>query len=512
MVDGKEKFLPDKCLGCDANVVTSLFRCPFCNKGYPLCSNCRLRHTCQGCKQTVTKEEVTTKDVDTTIEYSTWADPWTVHISYGFQGQPLPCGFQGRSPYDYNVYVASELPQREPVSHYLCERLEKWYDCVQLVYDQRENRETKSLKLYGMVAGAIPPDLRGDMFWSILNDVMQNVDTLAFEIRPDMENPSPGCIAIQKTLVLAPIPQKLNIISILHKDAKRLLYHESGCFVVSQILQEALSTQEKSNDVLEVAHNFMVEAHTTVTKEGVKQNLLKSMRQAHANHAFKMWIKLLSQSKQMAHGKQLEMIWDVLEKNSMKMLINRQGIRSAIALLEHFLVRMPCKTEAIMKHMTDDQSQLDALIRDEYANHAVQIIVEYKPEEISTCVWFNFLAHATHPHANYVLQACISSPACIHWLTSFADAFMEHEAEIKKYFGHASFRNESGSKKKADGYEILKKCLLTALRFRGFSRKADALEMNKLEKERKWHYYGKQWWKDKEDPWSNWNRDGKRWQ
>ena len=101
------------------------------------------------------------------------------------------------------------------------------------------------------------------------------------------------------------------------------------------------------------------------------------------------------------------------------------------ALLEHFLQTDSGKVQPILETLVECHTKLDGLIRHQYANHTIQVIIDHKPEDVSRVVCDNFQDYASHQYANYVVQKCITTPACRDWLLEFARAFIDHKNTIE---------------------------------------------------------------------------------
>ena len=77
----------------------------------------------------------------------------------------------------------------------------------------------------------------------LFDEVLTNCVPLALAKHDDRRNRQPsypvlGAQIVQKFLVVSAPEQKMQIVNMLKTEATSLLWHESGCFVVCQILRE----------------------------------------------------------------------------------------------------------------------------------------------------------------------------------------------------------------------------------------------------------------------------------
>ena len=328
-------------------------------------------------------------------------------------------------------YFISHLPRPVSISDKLAQRLMVFDDFLQNVSDRRRGRESRVLKIYERVPGATPSGIRQSDFPDLFHTVLQLAEELALEARLDKHTPSRGSVVVQKTLVLSQAHEKKQIIQRLLRSASRLIYHDSGCFVASQIMQEALISTPGPESVVEAAYNFMRKAHAGTSDRDYQDKLFYSMQHVHANHAFKMWVQLLAASTQLMETQELDTILDVVKDKTLDLVMNCQGVRSVNVLLEHFIRTDEGKVQSILDGLVEDDVKLDGLIRHEFANHSIQAIIECKPENIARVVCQNLSEYASHKYANYVLQQCIAKSACGHWVEKFTKAYIDHKDAIE---------------------------------------------------------------------------------
>ena len=141
---------------------------------------------------------------------------------------------------------------------------------------------------------------------------------------------------------------------------------------------------------------------------------------------------MLTRSPLLTETDVLDAILDVVKNNTLDLVMDCQGVRSVNVLLEHFLGNKQDKVNPILNTLVEDEVKLDGLIRHEFANHTIQVLIDHKPENISRVVWKNFPEYALHEYANYVVQKCIASPACGNWSLRFAQTFIEHREMLER--------------------------------------------------------------------------------
>lgn len=336
----------------------------------------------------------------------------------------------------------------------LARRHAEWLDRfakshLERIPDSRPGRQTKPLKLWRTKLApmamrspeaAKPPELPLDF----LSDLYANVCDLALEPRESWEdrqgtldrkerNPSLGADVVQKMLALATSEQKCALIYLLTSEAKKLLHHDSGCFVVSQLLREGI---DGDASVGLAAVGFMAAAHECERPEVYEANLLVSMTHTHANHSLKMWVQLLALLEKSHKGPEvsgpLQAMLAVVHDNAIDLVEDCQGVRTVNGLLEQFGTDDAGKVKPILEKLVGNKAMLDELIKDEFANFAINIAVDLEPDRISQAVRDNFRPYSTHEYANYVVQKCISSSACENHLPFFAEAFHRNRDRILK--------------------------------------------------------------------------------
>ena len=158
----------------------------------------------------------------------------------------------------------------------LARKLIYWLDTnvyFEQIPDTRLGRETKLLKLWRVVKESGQSELPAYLFQEMLQDVV----LLALEDRSEKDRrekmPSLGSKVVQKCLALAGPSEKEQIITRLNSGARRLLYHDSGCFVVSQVLQEGSASPDES--IVAAAINFMAAAHKAEQAASYRDNSCK---------------------------------------------------------------------------------------------------------------------------------------------------------------------------------------------------------------------------------------------
>ena len=256
----------------------------------------------------------------------------------------------------------------------------------------------------------------------------------------------PGSQVLQRMLVLSDYPAQLAIVNQLIPYAKLVLYHESGCFVVSQILQEALS----ADCLTRAAHNFMLCAHEWTGDAWQKKfhdNLYRSMTDMHANHSFQMWLPLLSRlsglpdvaASSFCHFSDLrDVLWasisEVTRANAATLSMHQAGVRTLNTMLrcyeEHQL-------RPIINELVENDDLLDTLMKHQFANHAIQLIIPFEYDRIAGLVYRNFAEYARGDYANYVVQACITHCDSCSRLTKLTDAFLHAYGDPKAQAGRA---------------------------------------------------------------------------
>ena len=230
---------------------------------------------------------------------------------------------------------------------------------------------------------------------------------------------------LRQALVLATVPDKERLIQSLRQAAGRLIYHDSACFVVSQIVYEGLTADACSQTLIDAVHEFM---EMTLADAGDHHNLTSNlshcMTHRHSNHAFKMWVVLLATSAKPTCVQRLNTILEVVQHDFTALARHPIGVRTVDAVLQHFLCDQRDKVEPILQMLARDSAKLHGLICNEMANHVIQTILQHMPDEVHKLIRRHFNWYAQHDHANYVLQTFITSPACGHYLISIAEIYL----------------------------------------------------------------------------------------
>ena len=443
----------DRCFCCESSSDLFLFECPIPTSGYKtrylVCQDCSIDHKCRFCGRQsdhtnfgdyITDSESELESFEVTHGVASHAVlrefDFPQHLIVYDSNTALHLAAHHDEmwfPYYHNNagYSMQRLPQSSSLSDQLAFQLQHFFEhFLQNVPDQRHGRDSRVLKIYQVVPDALP--ITSQPYLSGLFDiVLQHAEDLALEERIDKNIPSRGSEVVQKILVLSQMHEKTQLIRQLLRSASRLIYHDSGCFVVSQIIQEALTSTPGSDSVVEAAHDFMLKAHAGTIHRDYENNLVKSMLHLHSNHSFKMWIILLISSPLLTETPVLDAILHVVKTHTLDLVMDCQGVRSVNVLLSHFLKNKQDKVKPIVKTLVEDEVRLDGLIRHEFANHTIQVLIDDKPEDICRVVWKNFPEYALHQYANYAVQKCIASPACGNWLLRFAETFIEHREIIE---------------------------------------------------------------------------------
>ena len=319
----------------------------------------------------------------------------------------------------------------------LARKLIYWLDTnvyFEQIPDTRLGRETKLLKLWRVVKESSQSELPAYLFQEMLQDVV----LLALEDRSEKDRrekmPSLGSKVVQKCLALAGPSEKEQIITRLNSGARRLLYHDSGCFVVSQVLQEGSASPDES--IVAAAINFMAAAHKAEQAASYRDNLFNSMTHSHANHSLKMWVQLLAPSENYAASRtssdgHLEAILSVVQEHLLELVTHCQGVRTVNSLLEQFGSTDQRKVRPILEKLVGETHVLDNLIRNEFANFAISIAVDLELDRICQAMCDHFAEYALDRYGNYVLQKCVAS-ASERWLKNFTGAYIQNKSVIVK--------------------------------------------------------------------------------
>ena len=217
------------------------------------------------------------------------------------------------------------------------------------------------------------------------------------------------------------------------------MHHESGAFVVSQILTEALSHNDV--DVGLEAFNFMTEACGVNGCDDNGCELFASMIHPHANHSAKMWVKLLDvlsrRTSAVDVGVHIDHFWravdSIFSKNDgcgcctqvIHLAQCCHGCRVLNQLLESFGNIKQMKN--MIAQLLSPSSVLLDLVLHPFANYSNQTMVEQhiETQSIIECLQQNFLQCACSDFGNYVLKACLRSPECDSHRACFLEAFQK---------------------------------------------------------------------------------------
>lgn len=253
-------------------------------------------------------------------------------------------------------------------------------------------------------------------------------------------------ILVQKWLVISSGEQKIALMGALQNSAQELLYNETGCLVVSQMLQEGLDSEQvavMASEFMAAAHNQpqAAEQHSFVLDE---EKLLRGMKHKMANHAMKMWVQLLHELCRRRHlevlSGHLTAILDVVVGNIMDLVCDVYGVRVVNGVLqmatpawqrdrryEHVQVQTVVENLALRAAAQD----VDYLIRHQFGNHTMQHVLDFTPEPIIRAVCNNFAEYSKHGNANYVVQR--SMEKCeMNQLEVFLSLFLAEKDDIMK--------------------------------------------------------------------------------
>lgn len=254
-------------------------------------------------------------------------------------------------------------------------------------------------------------------------------------------------IVLQQSLALGSDTEKMYITGELTRNAQDILYHESGAFVASQILEEALSTTDDA--MIDEALQFMAAAHDANGHNAHGSELQRSMGHKHANHAVRLWITLLgtlegdSKLANRERTTHIERWWkavDCIASRSEVINTAQDGhsCRCLIKILEGFghMTRIKEVTAQLAPpwEIDPEHEVLHALIIHEFANYVIQAMIDCNIEmpRIIDCIKRHLISIAEDKHGNYVLQACIKSPHCDKDRVSLAAQFGREKSKIKK--------------------------------------------------------------------------------
>lgn len=255
---------------------------------------------------------------------------------------------------------------------------------------------------------------------------------------------SHGAVIVQQSFVLGNATQKIMIIQELKQMAKRILYHESGGFVVSQILTEALTDKGMVTDALQ----FMAKAAHDADQCKDQKELIKSMRHGAANHSVRIWIELLGvqekyEDRVADFDMHIDRWWTDIDgivaapdkhgfathTGIISLAQNNPGYRCLIQMIRSFgnTTRLTRVTEQLVR----PEGILLDLIKDQWGNFVITAMIEENIEMLTIieCMLKYFKHIRDHKYGNYPLQACIGSPHCDAHRMSFENLFTEWSKE-----------------------------------------------------------------------------------
>ena len=238
---------------------------------------------------------------------------------------------------------------------------------------------------------------------------------------------SQGAVIVQQSLVLGNATQKIMITQKLKQMAKGILYHESGGFVVSQILTEALTDEGMVTDALQ----FMAKAAHDADRCKDHTELLESMKHGAANHSVKIWIELLGVQEKCENrvddfAMHIDRWWRDIDgivatpdkqgfathTGIISLAQNCPGYRSLTQMIKSFgnTTRLTHVTEQLVR----PKDILLDLVNDKNGNFVITAMIEENIEmpEILQCMSQHFEDIACHKYGKYPLQAYIESPHC----------------------------------------------------------------------------------------------------
>ena len=325
----------------------------------------------------------------------------------------------------------------------------EYYDqFIELMLDERPGRESKFIPIFKRKK--TPTRCSSLVTSECFDRFMSVVDKLATAKTPlDGNGMSIGPLLVQKMLVLISEDQQISLIGKLTWCARNISFDKNGCFVVSQILQEAIR-QGSSFGVRCWAHMMMMIIHRIydaddtqqlmlrllngdpvdpITLDVFKSKLERSMTHLHANHAFKMWIELLALQNNLVHCQQIiENIVAFAKKEVVLLAMSNQGVRCLTTLLaEHCSNTVMPVVDALLERDCD----LMILMCDQFANHAIQRAIDHEPQKFARIVNQSFLTLARDPYGNFVLQKCIVS--CEACSKDFYESFKRCERELYEH-------------------------------------------------------------------------------
>ena len=291
-------------------------------------------------------------------------------------------------------------------------------------------------------------------------EVYITILTHGHDIRQELIQYHPSvttAIVLQQSLAIGSDTEKMYITRELTRNAQDILYHESGAFVASQILEEALSTLDDA--MIDEALQFMAAAHDANGDNAHGSELQKSMRHKHANHAVRMWIKLLgtlglANRERTTH---IEQWWKEVDSITARFeVINIAqhdiSCRCLIEILKAFghtaRIKEVTAQLAPPREIDPKHEVLHDLIIHEFANYVISTMIDTNIEmpRIIDCIKHHLKAIACDDYGNYVVQACIESPHCDKDRVSLAAQFDREKSMISAHWA-AQDKNKDVCKK-----------------------------------------------------------------
>jgi hypothetical protein len=320
---------------------------------------------------------------------------------------------------------------------------------LEQIPDPRERRQGKDLTIWRRKQRKHHIKLNDE----VLSFVIANARTLSLEDN-QYKNAyaSVYVITMQKALVLASPQQKIDIITALSRFAKRLLYHDGGCYVASQLVQEGNDLQ-----VRPAAMHFMEQAHDFFDSEtGVfEYNLKISIYDTHANHALRIWISLWRHT-DTVNEQHVQTMFRIVEENAVDMAMDCQGVRTVNQLLLSCGEKFPQQTKKVLEVLLDSDDRLRRLINHEYGNFAITQATDFMPQRIYDAVLENFEEYVLGQFSNHVVQHCINTCTQLSTLREFDLQIRHHSDAIIEKRGNLGKHTLIAMQKalaRADGYK-----------------------------------------------------------
>ena len=198
------------------------------------------------------------------------------------------------------------------------------------------------------------------------------------------------------------------------------------------------------DDVVRVVIAFMKSALDTesavVTGDArvYRQNLLSSVKHAHANHSLRVWLSLLDavRSTMTECFTHLNHLLDVVRFNALELVMDCQGCR----IINKLFLEFPehCVVGHVLETLLGDTDMLLLLIVHEFANYPIQLAAELDPERIFRAVELHFDTVAPDQYGNFVAQRCIKI-ATRSWLPIFTDAYIKHKLALAAHPKYSRF-------------------------------------------------------------------------